>query len=159
MAAWGSSAGGHLVALMGTLEAPLEARVQAVIDWFGPSDLLTMPPNVLSEKRDRAALAKANGAVLLGGLVMDQPDRAKSASALYQVSEGDAPFLIMHGDADPAVPLDQSQRLHEKLKAAGVESTLQIIPGAGHGGKGFDTPAMREMIQGFLAKHLKAIAE
>jgi acetyl esterase/lipase len=159
MAAWGGSAGGHLAALMGTLPAAPDERVQAVIDWYGPADLLTMPPNVLSDKKTRAQLAEANGAKLLGGIVMDQPEKAKSASALYQVSADDAPFLIMHGDQDGSVPIDQSKRLDQALGSAGVESTLKVIPGAGHGGKGFDTDEIRGTIEGFLSKHLKSSAK
>ena len=154
-AAMGGSSGGHVVALWGTLSLPAEDKVKAVVDLYGPTDLLTMPPNVLSEKRTRADLAKANGALLLGGIVMDQPDKAKAVSALHQVSKDDVPFLILHGTADPGVPVDQSERLHAALKAAGVESTLKLLPGAGHGGKEFDSPESRALIQGFLDKHLK----
>ena len=154
-AAMGGSSGGHVVALWGTLTLPPGDKVKAVVDWYGPTDLLTMPPNVLSEKRTRAELAKANGALLLGGVVMDQPEKAKAVSALHQVSKDDVPFLIMHGMADPGVPVDQSARLHAALKAAGVESTLKLLPGAGHGGKEFDSPESRALIQGFLDKHLQ----
>jgi len=154
-AAMGGSSGGHVVALWGTLSLPAEDKVKAVVDLYGPTDLLTMPPNVLSEKRTRADLAKANGALLLGGIVMDQPEKAKSVSALHQVSKDDVPFLILHGTADPGVPVDQSERLHAALKAAGVESTLKLLPGAGHGGKEFDSPGSRALIQAFLDRHLK----
>jgi len=55
IAAWGTSAGGHLVALMGTRTYPdsedVSSRVQAVCDWFGPSELLTMPPNNVGNDR------------------------------------------------------------------------------------------------------------
>lgn len=154
-AAMGGSSGGHVVALWGTLTLPPEDKVKAVVDWYGPTDLLTMPPNVLSEKRTRAELAKANGALLLGGIVMDQPDKAKAVSALHQVSKDDVPFLIMHGTADTSVPVDQSERLHAALKAVGVESTLKLLPGAGHGGKEFDAPDSRALVQAFLDRHLK----
>lgn len=154
-AAMGGSSGGHVVALWGTLTLPAEDKVKAVVDLYGPTDLLTMPPNVLSEKRTRADLAKANGALLLGGIVMDQPDKAKAVSALHQVSKDDVPFLILHGTADPGVPVDQSERLHAALRAAGVESTLKLFPGAGHGGKEFDSPESRALIQAFLDRHLK----
>lgn len=154
-AAMGGSSGGHVVALWGTLTLPAEDKVKAVVDWYGPTDLLTMPPNVLSEKRTRADLAKANGALLLGGIVMDQPEKAKAVSALHQVSKDDVPFLIMHGTADTSVPVDQSERLHAALKAAGVESTLKLLPGAGHGGREFDSPESRALIQAFMDKHLK----
>ena len=154
-AAMGGSSGGHVVALWGTLPLPAEDKVKAVVDLYGPTDLLTMPPNVLSEKRTRADLAKANGALLLGGVVMDQPEKARAVSALHQVSKDDASFLIMHGMDDTGVPVDQSARLHAALKAAGVESTLKLIPGAGHGGKEFDSPESRALIQAFLDRHLQ----
>jgi acetyl esterase/lipase len=154
-AAMGGSSGGHVVSLWGTLSLPASDKVKAVVDLYGPTDLLTMPPNVLSEKRTRADLAKANGALLLGGVVMDQPQKAKAVSALHQVSKDDVPFLILHGTADPGVPVDQSERLHAALKAAGVESTLKLLPGAGHGGKEFDSTESRTLIQGFLDKYLK----
>ncbi len=160
IAAWGGSAGGHLVALLGTLDAPqnetTSSRVQAVCDWYGPSDLLTMPPNVLSlPNRTEEDLAQSNGAKLLGGTVRDRPQIAKQASAIYQVSPDDPPFLIMHGDQDPAVPLDQSRRLHDQLQDAGVPTTLHVVKGAGHGGKEFRTPKIREVILEFFDRHLK----
>ena len=160
--AWGGSAGGHLVALMGTLDAPgdeaVSSRVQAVCDWYGPADLLTMPPNVLGAGRTEEDIANSNGAKLLGGTVRDRPELAKQASALYQVSAEDPPFLIMHGDKDPGVPLEQSQRLHDKLTAAGVSSTLHVVRGAGHGGKQFQTPEVRAAILKFFNQHLRPAA-
>ncbi len=157
--AWGSSAGGHLVALLGTLDTPADeknsSRVQAVCDWFGPADLLTMPNNVLSNGKTVADLAKTNGAKLLGRTVRDVPELAKQASALYQVSADDPPFLIMHGEKDPAVPLAQSQRLHDKLKAVG-SSELHIVEGAGHGGKEFRTTEVKKRVLEFFNKHLKS---
>ena len=149
----GGSAGAHLAALLGTSDSP---KVQAVLDLYGPSDLLTMPNNVAGPNKTDADLAKTNGARLLGGIVRDRPDIAKQASAFFQVSKDSPPFLILHGDQDKSVPLDQSERLHAKLKEAGVASTLHVIKGAGHGGKGFDAPEIREIVRGFFEKHLKA---
>ena len=113
-----------------------EPTLEAVIDFYGPSDLLTMPPNLPGPGKTDADLAKANGARLLGGIVRDRPEKARQASALHHVSKDDPPFLILHGDQDPQVPPDQSQRLHARLREAGVVSELHIIPGAGHGGCG-----------------------
>jgi acetyl esterase/lipase len=156
----GGSSGGHVAALVGTTRTPAgektSSRVQAVIDFYGPSDLLTMPPNLPSPGKTDADLAKANGARLLGGIVRDRPERAREASALYQVSHDDPPFLILHGDQDPQVPLDQSQRLHARLREAGVASELHVIAGAGHGGKPFDTPEVRKLIRDFLQRALIA---
>ncbi|MBL8825865.1 MAG: alpha/beta hydrolase fold domain-containing protein [Planctomycetaceae bacterium] len=157
--AWGGSAGGHLVAMLGTLDAPTKettsSRVQAVCDWYGPTDLLTMPPNVLTAGKTVDDLARSNGAKLLGGIVRDRPELARQASAIYHVSADDPPFLIMHGAQDPGVPVEQSERLHSKLRAVGVPSTLQILPGAGHGGKEFQTPAVREQVRKFFAERLQ----
>jgi acetyl esterase/lipase len=157
--AWGGSAGGHLVALMGTRRFPgkekISSQVQAVCDWYGPSELLTMPPNTLGNGRTLEDIAKSNGAKLLGATVRDIPEKAKDASALDNVSKDDPPFLIMHGSADPGVPVEQSTRLHEKLKAAGVSSELRIIEGAGHGGPLFNTDEARETVWRFFVRTLK----
>ncbi|PHR89062.1 MAG: lipase [Blastopirellula sp.] len=156
---WGSSAGGHLVALMGTLDAAedeaVSSQVQAVCDWFGPSDLLTMPPNNVGNGRTKEDVATSNGARLLGATVREVPELAKKVSALYQVTKDDAPFLIMHGEIDPNVPLSQSERLHAKLIATGVDSTFHIVKGAKHGGKEFNTPEVQQMVVDFFNKQLK----
>ncbi|WDE98673.1 alpha/beta hydrolase [Lentisphaera profundi] len=157
--AWGDSAGGHLAALLGTQFTPtkesVSSRVQAVIDWYGPTDLLTMPPNVVSEKRSLEKVSQSNGAKLLGQTVRDVPHLAKEASAFWNVSKDDPPFLIMHGDKDPAVPIEQSLRLHEKQKQAGAPSQLFIVKNAGHGGKLFMSPEANQVILDFLEKNFR----
>lgn len=157
--AWGSSAGGHLVAILGTIDPPshevVSGRVQAVCDWFGPSDLLTMPPNVVSENRTLEQVSKSNGALLLGATVRDVPDKAKHASGLYHVSSDDPPFLIVHGDQDPGVPIEQSERLAAALRQAGVQTTLHVVKGAGHGGKLFQTEEVNALVLSFFKQTLK----
>lgn len=159
VAAWGTSAGGHLVALMGTRPCPdkeaTSSRVQAVCDWFGPADLLTMPPNTVSETRTFEQVSKSNGARLLGAAVPTIPERAKDASALYHVTPDDAPTLIMHGSKDPGVPVDQSRRLANAFAQAGVEHQFHIVEGAGHGGPEFATEKSRAVVRGFFSRILK----
>lgn len=159
IAAGGSSAGGHLVAVLGTQDVPkdekVSSRVQAVLDWFGPADLLTMPPNVVSETRTLEQVSQSNGAKLLGSTVRDVPELAKEASAFWNVSSDDAPFLIMHGDLDPGVPVEQSIRLHNKQKEAGAPTQLYIVKGAKHGGKEFLTEEVNKVILNFFNKTLK----
>jgi acetyl esterase/lipase len=156
---WGTSAGAHLAALMGTRRYPhaedVSSQVHAACDWFGPSELLSMPPNNIGNGRTEADIAKSNGAKLLGATVRAVPKLARDASALDNVSTGDAAFLIMHGDADKGVPLVQSQKLHDKLKATGVDSTLIILKGAGHGGAQFSSDASQKAVAEFFAKNLK----
>lgn len=158
--AWGSSAGGHLVALMGTRpyagEERVSSQVQAVCDWFGPSELLTMPPNTLGANgRTLEDIASSNGAKLLGATVRDVPAKARDASAIDHVSADDVPFLILHGDADPAVPVEQSLKLHARLKAAGVDSQLHLLKGAKHGGPEFLSEEANQWILTFFDAHLK----
>ncbi|MEO2014955.1 MAG: alpha/beta hydrolase fold domain-containing protein [Fuerstiella sp.] len=158
IAAWGTSAGGHLVALMGTRPCPdvekVSSRVQAVCDWFGPSELLTMPPNNVGNGRTKEDVANSNGAKLLGATVKDVPKLARDASALNNVSTDDCPFLIMHGSEDPGVPLSQSQKLHDTLTVKGVASTLHIVDGAGHGGKLFQSTESRAVVRAFFTRQL-----
>ena len=159
IAAWGTSAGGHLVALMGTRPCPhdedVSSRVQAVCDWFGPSELLTMPPNNVGDGRTEADVANSNGAKLLGATVRNVPQKANDASGVQHVTADDCPFLIMHGSEDPGVPLSQSQNLHDKLAAVGVETTLHVVEGAGHGGKLFQTPEVKRVVLTFFTRRLK----
>lgn len=159
VAAWGTSAGGHLVALMGTRPYPdqetTSSRVQAVCDWFGPADLLTMPPNTVSKTRTFEQVAKSNGARLLGAPVPTIPAKAKDASGLYHVTSDDAPTLIMHGSKDPGVPVDQSRRLARAFAQAGVEHQFHIVEGAGHSGPEFAKDESRAIVRSFFARILK----
>ena len=93
---------------------------------------------------------------LLGGPISQRQELARQASPLYFVSKDSAPFLIMQGDHDPLVPMQQSQVLHAALGKAGVENTLKILPGAGHGGPAFNSPESLKLMADFVAKHLHA---
>jgi acetyl esterase/lipase len=150
---WGTSAGAHLAALMGTRRFPgkesASSQVQATCDWFGPTELLSMPPNNVGD------VANSNGAKLLGATVRDVPKLAKDASGLDNVSKGDSPFLIMHGSADPGVPPEQSKALHARLKAVGVPTTLIILDGAGHGGSEFLRDSSQKAVVDFFRRYLK----
>ena len=155
---WGASAGGHLVAMLGTagnvkelegeggnLDQP--SRVQCVVDWFGPSDLLTMAGSHNNPGSPESRL--------IGGAVQENKEKARKASPLTYVNKDSAPFLIMHGDQDNLVPLGQSQLLADALKKAGVEVNLVVVKGNGHGGPGFGSPENRKLIEDFFAKHLR----
>ncbi|MDF1737808.1 MAG: alpha/beta hydrolase [Verrucomicrobiales bacterium] len=157
--AWGSSAGGHLAALLGTRDADqsagVDARVQAVCDWFGPTNLLTMPPNNVSETRTAEQVANSNGAKLLGTTVREVPELAKDASALFHITKEDPPFLITHGSEDPGVPLSQSITFHDALQKAGIKSRFVIVKGAKHGGKEFQSDKVKNTVVAFFKETLK----
>ncbi|WP_414661941.1 sulfatase-like hydrolase/transferase [Horticoccus sp. 23ND18S-11] len=156
----GGSSGGNLAGVVGTAPPAagetVSSRVGAVIDFYGASDMLTMPVNLPGPGKTDADLARSNGAKLLGGIVRDRPDLARQVSTLHLVSKDDPPFLIIHGDKDTQVPLEQSERLHAKLQATGVPSEFIVLRGAGHGGKEFSTPEVKQSIRAFLARSLAA---
>ncbi len=163
---WGSSAGGHLVALLGTsgdvaeLEGDLgnkdqSSRVQAVCDWFGPSDLDKMNAQAAIKGPIDHDSPQSPESKLVGGPIQENHDKSAKASPITFVTKDDPPFLIMHGDKDPLVPIKQSETLRDALKAAGVEVELITIEGAGHGGPKFSTPENTAKIVAFFDRYLK----
>lgn len=160
----GSSAGGHLVALLGTsggvkeLEGDVggnldfSSKVQAVCDLCGPSSFLI-------EDADAEAVRKAeakDSAVtqLFGGPPAENKEKARLASPVSHVSKDDPPFLIVHGDKDLVVPLRQAEVLDVALKKAGVPTTLHVVAGAGHGVMA--SPGVPQLVGEFFDKILKA---
>ena len=127
--AFGASAGGQLAALCG-LDPALPVRAVAL--WYSVTDLLHMPDDL-----DAAGVPADRGpgsreAQLLGAPAADVPDLARDASPVTHVRPGAPPFLLLHGDADHAVPARQSERLHTALLAVGASSTLDLVPGYDH---------------------------
>lgn len=139
LAVMGSSAGGHLAAMLGTTAAESGVPVAAVVDWYGPADLASPSDDPAIQ---RAIRPGAPIHALLGGTPQERPESARSASPVRFVDRADPPFLIIHGDADPVVPVAQSRALHAALAAAGAASELLEVPGGGHGGPAFSDPAI-----------------
>ncbi len=144
---WGGSAGGHLVALMGTagdvrmLEGKggwqdQSSRVNAVCDWYGPTDFLWFydhaKEHVLFADMFKNKQGQDLFEQLVGGPATELPGLCKQASPLSYVSKDDPPFLIMQGDKDQLVPMVQSEMLNDALKNAGVTCELMIMKGKGH---------------------------
>jgi acetyl esterase/lipase len=138
----GSSAGGHLVALLGTsggveeLEgaeqgwAEHSSRVQAVVDNFGPTDFARMEDAPGGMKHLSAGSPESQ---LVGGPVPEMPEKVKQANPITYISQDDPPFLILHGEKDGTVIINQSELLYEALQKAGVEATFVGVKNAGHG--------------------------
>lgn len=150
IAALGSSAGGHLAALLGT-PAPgdPEARVQAVVDLYGPSDLTSLYRNPGAVMPLRLYFGRDPG---------DVPDWYRDASPIAHASGRSAPTLIIHGEADMLVPVAQSLEMADRLRAAGVDARVIVVPRAGHafGLKVFDrdlVPEIVEFLDGALARN------
>lgn len=161
-AVWGSSAGGHLAAMVGTVDdsegfdvgdnLEVSARVQAVCDYYGPTDFKAF---VTTPGYEGHAKPDSPESKLIGGTVLEHPDRIRAVNPITYVTPQDPPFLIVHGEQDRTVPPGQSLLLHEALVKAGVSSHLHRIEGAGHGGPAFSTDPVRGMVAEFLERHLK----
>ena len=153
----GASAGGHLVALLGTSAGAkdldgdgkykdVSSAVQAVCDIFGPTDLVKLsPPGATNNPVTR----------LLGGTTGEKKALAARANPISFVDPKDPPFLILHGDKDTLVPVSQSELFRAALQKAGVANDLIVVPGAGHG-PGVFTKETAAKIEGFFDKYLKA---
>jgi acetyl esterase/lipase len=128
----GSSAGGHLVALLGTTGHTSEfdvgehlnvsSRLDAVVDFFGPIDLLAIDSPVLA----------APAANLIGGPLSQHEVEARRSNPVSWLTADAPPFLIVHGDRDEIVPLEQSLLLQRALQRAGVPHRLHKLQGGGH---------------------------
>ena len=161
-AAWGSSAGGHLVALLGTAgnvaefevgeNLDVSSRVQAVVDYYGPTDFLQMDAHRLPEGLVHDA-PDSPESQLVGGAIQDHKDHVASANPITYVSEDNPPFLIIHGDQDKLVPYHQSVLLKDALEKAGVSVKFYRVKGGGHGW--FKDPKVPELTKAFLEQHLK----
>jgi acetyl esterase/lipase len=142
---WGSSAGGHLVALLGTAgdvtqwdaiheeNADYSSRPNAVCDWFGPTDFLRM--NDFPSKIDHDADGSPESR-FIGAPIQTVPEKTQLANPIKYISEKTPPFLIMHGDNDMSVCYNQSELLFGALLKAGHSSQLYKVVGGGHGFRG-----------------------
>ena len=157
---WGSSAGGHLVALLGTAgevkqfdvgeNLDVSSRVQAVCDFFGPTDFTKMSSFRTTMDHDSADSPESK---LVGGPIQQNKDKCSAANPITYISKDDPPFLICHGDKDPLVPHNQSEILYDALKKANIEAKLHTVKGGGHG---FRDQQVDRLVEQFFDKHLKA---
>ena len=137
----GTSAGGHLSALMGTsggdpyLEgdgpyADYSSRVQAVVDHFGPTDFMRM--NDVKGRMDHFA-PDSPESQWVGGPIKEHPDLVRKADPVAYIDPADPPTLIIHGENDGSVIISQSELLYDTLKRAGVETKFVRVKDADHG--------------------------
>jgi len=146
----GGSSGGHLAALAGTtgqikqyklndISMDIEgnvgpytsysSEVDAVVDWFGPSDFLKMDSCGSIMVHNAPDSPESS---LLGGPIQENVDRCALANPITYVDPNDPPFLLLHGDSDQLVPHCQSELLYKALQKAGVPSQYFLVPGGKH---------------------------
>lgn len=169
---WGSSAGGHLVACLGTMaDQPqfegdggypgTSSAVQAVVDFCGPTDMTEGSEGILGHWKDDAQIAVD----LFGGTFKQRPEAWRAGSPITYVHAGEPPFIIVHGDADTSVPPDQSERFAAALERAGVPVQLILVKGGTHTFPPHEAPgkppaepdaaAIKAAVLAFLDRNLK----
>jgi len=165
IAVWGTSAGGHLVAMLGTsgdvkeLEGKIgphldqSSRVDAVVNFFGPAEMLTMGNHPSTMDHNAPGSPES---LLLGGPILENKEKARSASPITHITKDDPPILNIHGTADPLVPYPQSVVFNKKLVEAGTSSHLITITDGGHGNFGKATDAVNRTVSDFFSKHLRS---
>jgi acetyl esterase/lipase len=160
----GSSAGGHLAALVGVSNGLKELEggiggppgvssdVQAIVSFYGAANLQSIlsqsTPHGLSVREPALQL-------LLGGQPAEKPALARLASPVVHVDANDPPLLLIHGDADPQMPIEQSRELLAAYERARRPVTMHVIQGGKHGGKEFYDEARIALMKEFLDKQLK----
>lgn len=153
----GFSAGGHLASLMGTSQNNKVSNLyfpntyrpfqyKAVVDFYGPIDLVLLPEN-----EDE----KSPEGLLLGAAPLFRPDLAKAASPITYIDKNDPPFLIYHGEKDSIVSNKQSKLFSAWLKYHGVKNELIIVEDAPHFGTMYDVEEIRKKVIAFLIQYLK----
>ncbi|HAN31744.1 MAG TPA: hypothetical protein DCQ06_09130 [Myxococcales bacterium] len=170
--AWGSSAGGHLVAMLALTNgqaaldespaSPTSAALQAAVNYFGPSDLGQMDNDAAANQCSKNSLCH-DCAGSPEALLVDCPStlstcevaKVKAGSPVHYVDAKDTPMILVHGTKDCTVPTPQSQRLHKALQAAGAWSELHVVQGAGHNHKAVSTPKVVTSIRAFLHAQLR----
>jgi len=160
IAVWGTSAGGHLVSMLGVtgdvpeLEGKLgkhldeKSSITCVVNYFGPSNLLTMddyPSNI------KHSAADSPEGKLVGGALLEKKEVAVNASPVSHVSSKDVPMLLAHGTKDMLVPYQQSVELCKGLAKHEVDYIFLTMKDSGHG---FRSKKLTEKVREFLAEHL-----
>lgn len=161
----GASAGGHLAALVGVTNGHAElegtvgdhdgvpSTVHAIVDFYGPTNFLTIlkqsTPHGLGVRIPALQL-------LLRAQPEDVPDLARLASPVWHIDENDPPLLLIHGDQDPQVPINQSHELEGAYREKGLKHQVlfEVIHGGGHGGEMFFDQERIELVADFLDRSL-----
>lgn len=158
---WGDSSGGHLALLLGLTEgieefdgnreySHISSKVQAVVDWFGPTNFLSMSkyPSIFDHDSVHSPESK-----LIGGAIQENKDKARNASPIEYVRQDAPPILIMHGDQDDVVPYEQSVELFNALRQAGNDAIMYKIKNVGH--ISFTQPHTLDVVKTFFNCHLQ----
>jgi acetyl esterase/lipase len=138
----GSSSGAHLAALVGVTNGHKElegtvggftsqsSAVQAIVSYYGASNLTT----ILAQSTPYGVGVRTPALKSLLGALPDQNiELAKLASPVMHVDKGDPPLLLLHGDQDPQMPINQSHELEGAYERLHLDVFFDVVHGAAHG--------------------------
>jgi len=157
----GVSAGGHLAALLGAMNsshlyesgASLDqpSKVQGVCVISAPLDLRQL----YDASRALGTPLAEDIVQLLGGPPAQVPVPTAASDPIPFVDRDSPPFLILHGDRDPVVPLAQARRLYDAIVEQHFSAHLHVIHGAGNGGTAFFSPGICAMVDEYFTQTLR----
>jgi acetyl esterase/lipase len=169
--AWGGSAGGHLTALLATSgginaledftigDATQSSKIQAAVDWFGPTDFLQMDAQSVATNCGIGGHDFANSpeSMLMGFMIQTQPAKVQLANPITYITNDDPPIYIAHGLGDCTVPRLQSQILYDALIVVKgtTDVKLNMLANSGHGTGQFETAATNNLMIDFFDKYFK----
>jgi acetyl esterase/lipase len=171
--AWGTSAGGHLTALLATSgginaledftqgDATKSSTIQAAVDWFGPTDFLQMDAQTIAQgcgiNNATHNLASSPESSLMGYAIQTQPTLVQVANPITYVTSNDPPVYIAHGLGDCTVPRAQGQILYDALLAAkgATDIRVNMLSASGHGTGQFEDLAFVNVMVDFFDKYFK----
>lgn len=155
----GASAGGHLAALVGvsnghrelegTVGKHLDAssHVTGIVSFYGGSNL----QSILAQSTPHGLKVRVPALeLLLGGQPEQQPELTRLASPVVHVDKSDPPLMLIHGDQDPQMPINQAHELHGIYKKHKLPVAFDVVYGGVHGGKGFFEHEMLIKVDRFL---------
>lgn len=154
---FGTSAGGHLAAMIATtgneprlqgnigqhLDQP--SRVAGAISYFGPTDFLRMDDFPSRFSHNDAASPESK---LIGAPIQTMVKKTQTANPITYIDTKDPPLICIHGDRDNLVPFNQSELLYRALKKRNVTTALIRITNGGHGG--FQNPEIKNIEKQFF---------
>jgi acetyl esterase/lipase len=157
----GASSGAHLAVLVGVTNGHAELEgavgthpetssdVQAILSYFAATDLTT----ILSLSTPFGVGVREPALTLLLGALPDQvPELAQLASPVYHVDANDPPLLLLHGDRDPQMPVNQSLQMLGAYEEKGLDVDFIPVHGAAHGGPLFNEPKYTEPAAAFVQR-------
>ena len=158
----GDSAGAHLAALVGVSNGNTElegaigndlkqsSNVQGIISFYGAANLTT----ILSQSTPHGLSVRVPALeLLIGDVPTNAPTLARLASPVFQVDRNDPPLLLLHGDQDPQMPINQSLELLGAYRKVKAPVQFEVVHGAAHGGAAFYDPQRLEVVRQFLRRH------